>query len=464
MQVCTASPLFENYVQSPIGLVPKAEDKTRLIFHLLYNFRPAQNQQSINHHIPDDICSVKYNDLDYAVRNSLRMLKQQGFELRELFYSKTDCSSAFRVLPVKVCQRCLLVLKMRHPETGKLWYFVDKCLPFGASISCALYQSFSNALKHIMEWKIVLTLRVELALTNYLDDFLFVALTIALCNGMMQIFLDICKTLGVLVSEEKTEWATSWLVFLGILLNGKTLMLSIPVDKRDKAVCLLKYAIDKKKTTVRFIQQLTGTLNFLNRAIVPGRAFTRGMYSHLALRDKKNRILKQHHHVNLNREFIADCKVWLSFLTEQISNCSSLCRPFIDFHGKDSNAKVLAFYSDASRVENLGMGAVFENSWIMAKWGSQFIRLCQPSIEFLELFALTVAVLTWRGRPELKNARIIIFCDNESVLHMVNNAASSCTQCRKLIRILTLDGIKNKRTLFVRHVRSENNDLADALL
>ena len=32
---------FKNYIQSPMGLVPKAGNKTRLIFHLSYNFDEA---------------------------------------------------------------------------------------------------------------------------------------------------------------------------------------------------------------------------------------------------------------------------------------------------------------------------------------------------------------------------------------------------------------------------------------
>ena len=42
-----------------------------------------------------------------------------------------------------------------------------------------------------------------------------------------------------------------------------------------------------------------------------------------------------------------------------------------------------------------------------------------PSIEYLELFALTAAVLTWGSK--LKNRRITIFCDNLSVVCMINN-------------------------------------------
>ena len=82
---------------------------------------------------------------------------------------------------------------------------------------------------------------------------------------------------------EKTEWATNeqMMVFLGILLNGKSLTLLIPIEKKRKALHLLDYAIDKKKVTIKFIQKLTGILNFLNEVVVPGRAFTRGMYQKL---------------------------------------------------------------------------------------------------------------------------------------------------------------------------------------
>ena len=58
---------FEHFAQSPIGLVPKANDQTRLIFHLSYNFK-SDGLKSINHFIPKEKCMVKYRDLDYAVR------------------------------------------------------------------------------------------------------------------------------------------------------------------------------------------------------------------------------------------------------------------------------------------------------------------------------------------------------------------------------------------------------------
>ena len=110
------------------------------------------------------------------------------------------------------------------------------------------------------------------------------------------------------------------------------------------------------------------------------------------------------------------------------------------------------------------MGAVFNNMWLQGNWNANFIQEQKPSIEFLELFALTIAMVSWSElRNDLDNCRITIFCDNEAVVNMVNNMASSCSQCQKLIRILALGGIRFNRKVTVRHVRLKQNMLLDAL-
>ena len=159
------------YVQSPVGLVPKAGNKTRLIFHLSYDFGTEHHERSINYHTPAEFCTVKYKDLDDAISKCLHLLSLCDPQTT-VFFSKTDCSSAFRLLPVLVKQRFLLIIMAIHPISKDKFYFIDLCLPFGASISCALFQSFSDALAHIAGFKIS-TGKIErpVAITNYLDDF-----------------------------------------------------------------------------------------------------------------------------------------------------------------------------------------------------------------------------------------------------------------------------------------------------
>ena len=128
-----------------------------------------------------------------------------------------------------------------------------------------------------------------------------------------------CDHLGIPVSLEKTEWASELVVFLGILLDGRNLILAVPEEKKQIAINLLKDLVGRRKTTVKDLQKLCGYLNFLCRAIQPGRTFTRRMYSKFSQvihfsgitpRNSYEYKLKQHHHVNLDSEFKLDCRVW----------------------------------------------------------------------------------------------------------------------------------------------------------
>ena len=178
---------FTYFVQSPIGLVPKAGvKKTRLIFHLSYDFVKFR---SINYFTPREKCTVQYNNIDHTVKASLEMILKNGDPEGSIFYSKTDLMSTFRILPLK--RKCykLLILKAKHPETGITMFFIEKNLPFGHSISCSHFQRFSNALRHIFEF----TTGEFGSTTNYLDNYLFLSPTQIQYNNRVREFLRICK-------------------------------------------------------------------------------------------------------------------------------------------------------------------------------------------------------------------------------------------------------------------------------
>ena len=146
---------FDYFIQSPIGLVPKDKGKkTRLIFHLLY----ARTGDSVNSGISKEKCSVKYPDFTDVVKLCL----DAG---RGCFVAKSDMSMAFRNVPLrKGCWQWLVMMAV-HPITKKKYYFVDKCLPFGSSISCAIFQDVSNAVTWIVIY------RTKTVIINYLDDY-----------------------------------------------------------------------------------------------------------------------------------------------------------------------------------------------------------------------------------------------------------------------------------------------------
>ena len=69
---------------------------------------------------------------------------------------------------------------------------------------------------------------------------------------------------------------------------------------------------------------------------------------------------------------------------------------------------VLNFYTDTSlNVLTGGLGGIYNDNWIAETWGKDFILKNKPSIQYLELFALTAGVITWSD--SLVNTRLIIF-------------------------------------------------------
>ena len=434
----------DDYIQSPIGLVPKDGGKQcRLIFHLSH---PRNDRDSVNTNTPQDLCSVSYPDFDLAVKQCLK----EGIHC---MVGKSDGKSAFRNLGISPRYWRYLIMKATNPRDGKTYFFLDKCLPFGAAISCALFQRVSNALAYLVRWRTKVVHKVDKPLVNYLDDFLFVALLRYLCNAQMEIFMKICEQVGFPIAPEKTVWGTTQLVFLGLLLDTVNQLVLLPREKVITGQNIVNDMLNRKsrKTTVHELQKLTGFLNFLGRAVVPGRVFTRRMYAYT-----RSNVLKPHHHVRINSELRADLMMWREFLHDP----TIFAQPFLDF-SSELIADVLKMYSDSSKNPNLGFGAICQHSWMYSQWDSAFIREKDPSIEYLELWAVVAGVITWLHR--FCNRRIVLFCDNMSVVEMINHNSSSCKNCMVLLRILVLHSLKLNVRVFARHVTSRNNDYSDAL-
>ena len=184
-------------------------------------------------------------------------------------------------------------------------------------------------------------------------------------------------------------------------------------------------------------------------------------YAHLEgarLKGSSTKCLKHYHHVKLDNEFRFDCSIWRTFLNNPDNEV--VCRPMVDLLTVNC-ARKLRFFSDASANEFLGVGAYFNGQWFAEQWEPGFIKQCQLSIEYLELYGVTAALLTWGA--QLKNQCIQIYCDNQAVVAMINNCVSTCANCMYLLRLVMLDNLKHNRRVFAAYVSSKNNYLLDAL-
>ena len=207
---------FKHYIQLPIGLVPKDGGKDiRLIFHLSYP--RGEDSSSVNTNTNKERCKVKYPDFAKAIQLCIKAGRSCNL-------AKSDMKSAFRNLCIRVLDFMLLVMMAISPLDGKPYYFVDKCLLFGASISCSHFQAFSDAIAHILK------VRTGKDNVNYLDDFMFIALLRAMCEAQLDIFLKICAQINFPVSVEKTVGACSLMTFLGFLIDARCQLVMIPSD------------------------------------------------------------------------------------------------------------------------------------------------------------------------------------------------------------------------------------------
>ena len=428
---------FKNYIQSPIGLVPKdGGKKTRLIFHLSY---PRNSGKSVNENTPPDLTQVSYPSFDDAVWLCIQAGKNCAA-------GKSDMTSAFRHLCIRKEDWKYLVMKAKCPIDNKFYYFFDKCLPFGASISCKHFQDFSDAVAHIVKCK------TKAENINYLDDFFFVALFKSICDKQIQTFLDTCEFINFPVSMEKTFWGTTRLTFLGLVIDTRLQLVCVPKEKIERAINAIMEMLNKKskKTTLKKLQQLCGFLNFIGKSIVPGRAFTRRLYTF------GEKTLKDYHHLPIKQEMKLDLTMWLSFLNHPAAHS----RSFFEFD-KNYSAEEIDMYTDASTL--FGCGGHNDNEWFVGAWQEEqeFMDKTQPSINYLELYAVTVAIILWIHKYQ--NKKITLFCDNMSVVHMINNNSSKCKNCMVLIRMLVLHSMTNNVKVMAKHVTGVTNIFADRI-
>ena len=110
-----------------------------------------------------------------------------------------------------------------------------------------------------------------------------------------------------------------------------------------------------------------------------------------------------------------------------------------------------------------GFGAYCGKEWCYGRWDEAFCdgRNELPSIEYLELFAVTVGVLKWIKL--FKDQTIHLYCDNRSVCDMINDTAGKCKNTMVLLRFIVLEGMVHNVNIRAEWVKTDEKGKADAL-
>lgn len=427
------TPPFPNFQVSPIGLVPKKHStKFRTIFHLSF---PKSGVTSINYSISKEDYSLQYITIDNAIEGILGL--GQGS-----FLAKTDIESAFRLIPLRPSDYELF---------GMYWqgsYYYDKVLPFGLRSAPYLFNQLSEAIEWILLTKCSISF-----VCHILDDFLIIepaSESLSPSEGCKQSLSSMLLTLRNLcipTAAEKTQGPCTCLEFMGIILDSVRMEARLPYDKVERIQTSLDNFKSKKSCTLRELQALIGTLNFACRVVPPGRPFLQRMI------ELTRKVSQPHHHIKLSSGFFKDLDMWQEFVSGWNGASFFLTTSWV-------NSDSLQLFMDASG--SIGFGGIFSSQWFHGQWRAHQ-HLGQPgiSIAWQELFALVVACHLWGST--FCNKRILFFCDNQSVVEIVNSKRSRIPRVMDLVRHLTLLTLKYNFYLKVSHIEGKRNEIADSL-
>ena len=420
------SPPLPNLQCHPIGVVPKKHSvEWRTIYHLSY-----PEGDSINDHIPKDPYSLQYVRVDDAIA-ILRSLGPGSF------MAKTDLKSAFRLMPI-------------HPEDWNLlgiyWqsqYYIDLYLPFGLRSAPFLFNQISDALEWILKHNYGLRHVIHI-----LDDFFLAEHKKIDCLGSFATLLKVFMSLRVPTVTSKTMGPSQVLEFMGVVLDSNRMEARLPEDKLARIRQLLISFNNRRSARLVDLQSLIGTLQFACKVVVPGRTFLQRIIN--LTRGVKNRF----HHIRLNKEFSRDIQMWQVFLAQW--NGRSF---FLD--SWVTSSPDLQLYTDAAST--IGFGGFFNGKWFQGRWPPHLLinKTKGISIEWQELFPIVVACALWY--PHFSGKRLQFWCDNQSVVAIINSGHSKAPRVMDLVRFLVLISMKHNFLVRARHVPGVNNEIADAL-
>ena len=121
----------------------------------------------------------------------------------------------------------------------------------------------------------------------------------------------------------------------------------------------------------------------------------------------------------------------------------------------------MSLFTDAAG--STGFGGIYQNYWFNGVWPTNLQMETNPdiSIAFQELYPVVVAAILWGQYWACK--RILFYCDNQAVVHILNKGRSKSPAIMKLMRRLVITAGLHNFSFVAEHVPGVNNAIADAL-
>ena len=422
-----ASPMFDNFVGSPLGAFQKVRSNKIRIIHDL-SWPPGQ---SINEHISKEDYTMEFIKFDDITHN-LQVCN------KPIFMSKLDVRDAYKYIIVR--EQDWELLGFTFPDAaGKLQYYTWKCLPFGLRSAPCLFEQFACGMEYIM--------RVNGAtnIMHYMDDYFTYETGYKKCENNLKIMLETCKNLGMEVQPTKVVSACTRIEILGIIIDTDKQLLQISAERLADITEDLKVWNYKKNCTKRELLSIIGKLAFIAKVVRSGRTFTRRLI------ELSKKVQYLHHRIRLNAEARADFQWWLSYLPHY--------NGITYFYDENWTSNTdLELWTDAS---DTGYGIYYARQWIYEPFSGELEYLTAQPIAVREMYAIVIAAATF-GK-HFRSYRILFHCDNQNVVSLINSGVSKNVELMKLIRKLFYIAAFYNFECSAKYITSKNNYVADAI-
>ena len=424
---------FEFFAVSPVSAVPKKNStKIRVVHNLSFPF----HGDSVNESIVDEYLPLS------SFGHAARAVRELG---KGCFLVKLDVEAAYKQVPVRREDWFLLGFMWK----GK-WYY-ERVLPFGLRSSCRLWEMFATALHYFFAKS--LNIPFHRIVVHYVDDFLFVVKikddAVRLRDGALRL----CATLGIPMSEDKTEGPVTCLTFLGIELDTIAMEARLPAARLLSLQQLCRDWVRKDHATIKELQSLTGLLNFACYVVRPGRFYLRRIIDHtvairrIAHSDKVP--------FPMDGAVCADIQWWIDFLPTWKGHS-------LLYELEWQQSERIELFTDACLT---GYGGRFGQSFFYGRWSpaqlAAAMRDSRESMPFLELLALVMAAAAWGEQWTAK--KITFRCDCQPVVQAISKGSSSSPHTMHLLRTLSSLACKHGFDFQCEHIPGVSNRAADIL-
>ena len=359
---------------SPLGVVPKKNNKLRLIHDL---------------RVLNDCC--RPSGFQYEDIRSVSKCVQAGDSLITL-----DIKNGFHHVSVHESDRDYL---------GFCWrgvYYRWCVLPFG--LSCSPY-FFGKCLKPVVKYLRSLGIRLVL----YVDDFLVIARDADIVSHRDKT-IRLLESLGWSINWDKSDTDPSYSkLFLGYIINCENdPYLLVPKDKCVKIKKDIRRILAKDTVNARVLARTAGLCVSVVRAIGPGRLMLRGVYRLLRSREHWGSTL------DISQDARADLQWWFQALDY--------------WNGYKIKVSVpkLQIITDASPW---GYGAVCEGHEASGFWTE---CIAQMSQNYRELMAILVSLETFSAIVAGKAVHVLT--DNFSAMTYINHGGGPSAQLTSLAK------------------------------